>query len=209
TVLVAALSNQAAQAQTFTSLASLDQADGGYVTAPLVQAINGNLYGTARQSGANSAGTLFDITLSGTVTPLYSFCSQPGCADGNSPGAGLVQATNGDLYGTTITGGVGNGSNYGTVFKFAPGSGTVTTIYDFCTSTNCGNGSAPYAGLVQASNGDLYGTTVYGGSFGPPEPGAGTVFKITGASTLTTPTLTQLYVFCGVPTSYGGCASGH
>src|ERR1035441_7371112 len=117
-----------------------------------------------------------------TLTTLYSFCSQSGCPDGYSPYAGLVQATNGDLYGTTYFGGTGNG---GTIFKIAPG-GTLTTLYSFCSQTNCADGGGPYAGLVQATSGDFYGTTALGGT-----GGWGTVFKITPGGTLTT-----LYSFC-------------
>src|ERR1022692_1547847 len=93
-----------------------------------------------------------------TLTTLYSFCSQSGCPDGAGPYAGLVQATNGDLYGTTGGGGTNSG---GTVFKITPG-GTLTTLYSFCSQTNCTDGTGPQAGLVQAANGDLYGTTANG-----------------------------------------------
>jgi len=214
-VLVSAvITSQSAQAQTFTTLHSFDGTDGSYVVAPLVQATDGNLYGTAEEGGANGDGTIYNITTGGAFTLLYSFCSQPNCADGNGPVAGLVQDTNGDLYGTTVTGGVYNGPNAGTIFKYAPSSGPLKTLYDFCmviTSPpylTCDNGSYPEAGLVQANNGDLYGTTLGGGSFGPPEPGNGTVFKITDPIA-GNGKFTQLYIFCGVPPSYGGCNSTH
>jgi uncharacterized repeat protein (TIGR03803 family) len=58
-----------------------------------------------RGGGANGGGTVFKITPSGTLTTLYSFCSQSGCTDGETPTRGLVQATNGDFYGTTELGG--------------------------------------------------------------------------------------------------------
>ena len=125
-----------------------------------------------------------------TLTTLYSFCSQSGCPDGYSPYAGLVQATNGDLYGTTYFGGTGNG---GTIFKIAPG-GTLTTVHSFCSQSGCPDGDAP-AGLVQAANGDFYGTTSGDRTSG----NYGTVFKITPGGTLTT-----LYSFC----SQSGCTDG-
>jgi uncharacterized repeat protein (TIGR03803 family) len=97
------------------------------------------------------------------MTTLCSFCSQSGCADGEEALAGLVQATNGDLYGTTASGGANNG---GTVFKITP-SGTLTTLYSFtCPGVfgDCADGQvAGPSGLVQATDGDFYGTTSYGG----------------------------------------------
>src|ERR1017187_8616145 len=123
--------------------------DGAYPVAGLVQATNGDFYGTTWQGGPNAggngdgAGTIFKITPSGTLTTLYSFCSQSGCTDGNGPEwAGLVQATNGDLYGTTAAGGANGGtygSGAGTVFKISP-SGTLATLYSFCSQSGCTDG---------------------------------------------------------------------
>src|SRR5579862_10052682 len=80
---------------TFTTLHSFDGGDGGSPEAPLVQAANGDLYGTTWGSGANGYGTVFKITPSGTLTTIYNFCSQSACTDGKNPTAGLVLATNG------------------------------------------------------------------------------------------------------------------
>jgi uncharacterized repeat protein (TIGR03803 family) len=156
---------------TLTTLHSFDRTDGANPEAGLVQATDGNLYGTAVAGGANGDGTVFKITTSGTLTTLHSF----DVTDGAVPYAGLIQATDGNLYGTTYAGGANNG--YGTVFKITT-SGTLTTLHSFDAT----DGAGPYAGLVQATNGDLYGTTEYGGSNG----GFGTVFKITPSGTLTT-----------------------
>src|ERR1039458_10179428 len=157
----------------------------GELPAGLVQATNGDFYGTTSSGGANvapngaSAGTIFKITPSGTLTTLYSFCSQSGCTDGYVPDAGLVQATNGDFYGTTWGGGV-NGE--GTVLRITP-SGMLTTLYNFCSqpvSGECTDGANPVAALVQDTNGDLYGATVYGGAntnLNCPS-GCGTVFSL-------------------------------
>src|ERR1022692_897031 len=174
-------------AQTLTTLFSFDGTDGAVPQAGLVQATNGDLYGTTYGGGTNSAGTIFKITPGGTLTMVYSFCSQTNCADGAYPEAGLVQAANGDLYGTTYGGGT---HGYGTVFKITPG-GTLTTLYSFCFQSGCTDGVEPRAGLVQAANGDLYGTT-WGGARG------GTIFKITPGGTLTT-----LDSFC----SRSGCTA--
>ena len=90
--------------------------------------------------GQRRYGTVFKITPSGTLTTLYSFCSQSGCTDGHSPYAGLVQATNGDFYGTTLYGGAN--PYCGTVFKITP-SGTLTTLYSFCSQSGCTDGANP------------------------------------------------------------------
>jgi len=171
--------------------------DGATPQAALIQATNGDLYGSAVGGGAYGYGTVFRITSSGTLTTLYSFCAQSGCPDGQFPYGALVQATNGDFYGTTLMGG-GNdncgteGTGCGTVFKITP-SGTLTTLYRFCAQSGCPDGRSPNGGLVQATNGDLYGTTYEGGTncVQATPLGCGTVFKITPSGTLTT-----LYMFC-------------
>ena len=177
----------ALRAQTFTTLTRFDGTNGANPQAGLVQATNGNLYGTTYYGGATDCapfgcGTVFKISTTGTLSPLHSFCSESGCTDGENPSAGLVQATNGYLYGTTIFGGA---NSEGTVFKITP-SGALTTLYSFCPQADCADGRLPYAGLVQATNGYLYGTTESGGA-----NGGGTVFRITPSGTLTT-----LYSFC-------------
>ena len=183
----------------FCSLANC--ADGAYPQAGLVQATNGDLYGTTSGASippcADGCGTVFKITLSGTLTTLHTFCAQgtSECPDGWSPLAALVQATNGDLYGTTNQGGA-YAAGGGTVFKITP-SGTLTTLHGFCSLANCADGDQPYAGLVQATNGDLYGTTHGGGAYG-----LGAIFEITPGGTFTT-----AYSFC----SQGGfpyCSDG-
>jgi uncharacterized repeat protein (TIGR03803 family) len=209
-VLVLCAATIALSGQTFTTLHSFDGADGGTPFAALVQATNGDLYGTTYDGGAGAnctfqygCGTIFKITRSGTLTTLYSFCSQSNCTDGANPWAELIQATNGDFYGTTNSGGANCApiGGCGTVFKITP-SGALTTLYSFCSQSNCTDGAYPQVRLVQATNGDLYGTTAYGGiqkptcnTFGS----CGTVFKITPGGTLTT-----LYIFC----SQIGCTDG-
>jgi uncharacterized repeat protein (TIGR03803 family) len=175
---------------TLTRLHSFDGTDGETPVAGLVQATNGDLYGTTSSGGANDDGTVFKITPTGTLTTLHSFDG----TDGETPEAGMVQATNGDLYGTT-SGGVG------TVFKITP-SGTFTTLYSFCSEKNCLDGRSPIsAGLVQATDGKLYGVTSQGGTNDTncEGVGCGTIFKITSSGTLT-----SLYSFC----SLAACADG-
>jgi uncharacterized repeat protein (TIGR03803 family) len=178
-----------------TTLHSFNYADGADPQATLVQATNGNLYGTTNGGGASSAcgsygcGTVFDITAGGKLTTLHSFCSQINsigqCTDGVSPN-GLVQAANGNFYGTTWMGGASfTCSNCSTVFEITPG-GKLTTLYSFCSQTNCTDGAEPDAGLVQATNGNLYGTTYFGGTSSACNGGGcGTVFEITPGGKLT------------------------
>jgi len=171
---------QVAQAQTFTTLHSFDYTDGANPYAALVQATNGSLYGTTVSGGANGDGTVFKITPNGTLNSLHSFDE----VDGGSPYDGPIQATNGNFYGTTQQGGANNNcapyNGCGTVFKMTP-SGTLTTLYSFCSQSSCTDGELPYAALVLAPNGDFYGTTQFGGA-----NRYGTVFKITPSDTLTT-----------------------
>jgi uncharacterized repeat protein (TIGR03803 family) len=161
-------------AQTFTTVHSFDNADGTYPTAGLVQATNGDFYGTTYDGGANKEGTVFKITLRGKLTTLHEFDG----LDGSEPLAGLVEGTDGNFYGTTEYGGA---NQEGTVFRISP-NGTLISIYSFCSQANCTDGASPYfTRLIQAANGDFYGTTEYGGANGD-----GTVFRITPSGTLTT-----------------------
>ena len=149
--------------------------------AGLLLASDGNFYGTT-PGGGTTGGTVFRMTQSGTLTTLYNFCSQPNCADGATPSALLLQATDGAFYGTTYYGGSGCNitGGCGTVFKITP-SGTLTTLYSFCLHTGCPDGWHPKASLVQGFDGNLYGTTSAGGPYTD-----GTIFKMTTAGALTT-----------------------
>jgi uncharacterized repeat protein (TIGR03803 family) len=196
------ITTQSAQAQTFTRLRSFDGANGSGPYAGLVQATDGNLYGTTENGGLPYAvGTVFRISPDGKFKTVYNF----GGADntGYYPNAGLIQGTDGNLYGTTHSGGINFG---GTVFKLTL-HGKLTTLYEFCSNNTAGSGSAgctdgyePNAGLVEGTNGEFYGTTFYGGATASEnQTGAGTVFKINSKGTLTT-----LYSFC----SKTGCTDG-
>jgi uncharacterized repeat protein (TIGR03803 family) len=151
--------------------------NGGFLVGGLVQASNGTFYGTTSTGGAHlSGGTVFSITAAGTFKTLYSFCAKSSCTDGSAPLASLIQASDGNLYGTTYNGGANTTScngGCGTVFKITP-AGTLTTVYNFCSQSGCVDGYYPESGLVQATNGTFYGTTFYGGNSGS----AGTVFSL-------------------------------
>ena len=174
----------------FTTLHSFSDADGTNTSAPLIQAGNGNFYGTASNGGANFDGTVFQMTAKGDLTTIYSFCSQANCTDGAVPTAGLIQAANGRLYGTTFNGGI-NCWNLcaGTVFEITP-AGVLSTLYDFCSQTDCPDGHGPEAPLVQGTDGNFYGTTFGGGTITTCStylgPGCGTIFRITPTGALTT-----------------------
>lgn len=175
--------------------------DGRFPNAGIIEAISGIFYGTTVEGGAHDNGTVYGFTAThGRV--LHSFCAQPKCADGGDPYAGLMQASNGNLYGMTDAGGnlaptCGQGG-CGTVFEITP-AGKLTNIH-FFEGTDGGN---PVASLIQGTDGNLYGTTLTGGSAptcGPyPHYGCGTIFKITPQGVLTT-----LHKFCTEP----GCPDG-
>ena len=154
-----------------------------YLLGRLVQASDGNFYGTTLEGGTKGGGMLFRITPSGTLTTIYNFCSRHGCTDGTAP-LGLIQGTDGNLYG--VTGGGGTAGGYGTIFKITT-TGTLTTLHSFDLT----DGSGP-EGLVQASDGDFYGTTNSGGfsnsncNSGNTAGTCGTVFKVTPAGAFTT-----------------------
>jgi uncharacterized repeat protein (TIGR03803 family) len=151
---------------------------------------DGNVYGTDPGGGDSNGGTFFEITSAGVVSVLYNFCSLANCADGSGPGV-VLQGSNGNFYGVTAAGGTGQHSS-GTVFQITP-SGVLTTIYNFCSLTNCADGSGPLT-LVEGSDGNFYGATGQGATNSD-----GTVFQITPSGTLTT-----LYRFC----SLANCVDG-
>ncbi|MGA9473099.1 MAG: choice-of-anchor tandem repeat GloVer-containing protein [Terriglobales bacterium] len=179
-----------AQAQSFSLLYGFPE-DGtlGYnpFTMNMIQATDGNLYGTTESGGAGNVncnnyvdcgGTIFRITPAGSYTLLYTFCISTGCPDGRSPYGGIIQASDGNFYGMTPAGGT---YNDGTIFRLTP-EGAFTVLHSFCDPPNTCNpndGSAPGGQLLQASNAALYGIT-----------SGNTLFKIT-----TKGKFTLLYAF--------------
>jgi uncharacterized repeat protein (TIGR03803 family) len=152
--------------------------DGIRPYACLILGRDGTLYGTTEGGGIGGGGTVFRITISGSLTTLHSFkrWRRDGTREGADLVSGLVQANDGTLYGTTVGGGA---TGRGTVFKLTT-TGVFSTLHSFTGS----DGAAPESGLVQGRDGELYGTAEAGGistDLGP----AGTVFKITTSGVFT------------------------
>jgi uncharacterized repeat protein (TIGR03803 family) len=154
--------------------------DGQNPVAAVVTDPAGNFYGTTAYGGANGYGTVFMVNAAGVEKVLQSFT---GGADGGIPNGGLVRDKDGNLYGTTYSGG---SANLGTLFKVTPAS-VFNTIYTF---PDTAHGSHPNAALALAPSGDLYGTTQYGGA-----SNRGTVFSLEPGSSAAT----VLYSFSGMP----------
>jgi uncharacterized repeat protein (TIGR03803 family) len=140
--------------------------DGTSPYSAVIQGSDGNFYGTTLEGGTSGIGTVFKITPSGTETVLYSFAG--GSSDGEYPFAGLIQGSDGNFYGTTEEGGA---TGYGAVFKITP-SGIESVLHSFVGGSS--DGLYPYSGVIQGSDGNLYGTTWGGGA-----SSVGTVFRVT------------------------------
>ncbi len=162
----AALAAPPAEAQTLTVLYSFQAGatDGENPQAGVIMDKAGNLYGTTVEGHTPVEGIVFELSSAGTETVLHRF---KGGTDGANPYAGLVDGASGAFYGTTSAGG---SSNSGVVFKVT-NKAAETVLHTFTGPP--GDGAFPYAGLVQDSAGNLYGTTSAGGKFN-----SGVVFKL-------------------------------
>jgi uncharacterized repeat protein (TIGR03803 family) len=160
------------QAGVFTAVFNFTGGPSGNQPLGLVASSNGNLYGTTSNGGDFGCGTVFEMTPWGSLTTLYMFT---GASDGCNPSQ-LVEGSDGNLYGTAQEGGYFNNQcsegGCGTVFKVTP-QGRLTTLHKFCAQLDCTDGDYPRAGLIQATDGTFYGSTIAGGS-----DGNGTVFRL-------------------------------
>lgn len=159
---------------------------------PLIQASDGNFYGTTADLGWTSqcqgCGTVFRLSRDGRFNTLHSF----GVADGCFPMGGVIEASDGNLYGTTTGCGLGDTYGGGTIFRISP-QGDFRTLYYFCSLQNCVDGEYPNQ-LIQATDGNLYGVTPFGGP-----DNRGTIFRISMDGQFTT-----LFSFAGSGASGGG-----
>jgi uncharacterized repeat protein (TIGR03803 family) len=173
----------------FTTLHAFGSTASGTVPhGRLVQASDGRLFGTTRDGGPKGFGTVFSIDRKGVTTVLHSFdCASEGC----QPEAGVIQANDGNLYGTTSYGGPGRG---GTVFRMTTDGGIRVLHYFYGP-----NGWHPRASLIQAGDGSLYGATTSGGA-----TGGGIVFKISPDGVFNTPG--DFYTLHSFDCSTEGCA---
>ncbi len=162
----------AAGSGAITTLASFNGTDGRDVENGLIEDNLGNLFGTTNSGGMLDTGTVFEVAAgSNTITTLANFNG----ANGQDVEDGLIEDSQGDLFGTTNAGGM---LGDGTVFEVAAGSGVITTLTDFTSS----NGAGPQGGMIEDDLGDFYGSTALGGTSND-----GTIFKFAAASgTITT-----------------------
>jgi uncharacterized repeat protein (TIGR03803 family) len=164
---------------TFTTIHNLSFSEGGAVVAPLLQGSDGNLYGTASWAGnADLCGTLFKLSTSGEMLWTYVFpCGFSGNVNGYTPYGALIQASDGNYYGTTLAGGWGgdNQGCCGVIFKLTQ-NGHVSVLF----APDPIEGGYLEAGLTQGTDGNLYGTASYGGDN---KDAGGTLFQMSLSGT--------------------------
>jgi uncharacterized repeat protein (TIGR03803 family) len=177
-------------------------ADGSDPLSNLIIDSAGNLYGTTMAGGANDGGVVYRLVPNAkhttwTLETLYAFCSASDCVDGRLPQSDLAYAGKGSgapydgaspLYGTTSLAGA---HHQGVVFSITPNgqSWNEQVLYDFCALANCADGAGPTAGVLIDAQGNIFGTTYYGG-----QGNQGTVFELSAARGGETETV--LHSFC-------------
>ncbi len=158
----------------------------------VIQGTDGNLYGVAA-GGAYNQGQIFQMTPTGELTTIYSFCSQPNCADGEGQEPMPILGSDGNLYGVATFGGNATGS--GTFYKLTP-AGQFTKLYTFCSAPGCADGQWPH-GFIQGRDGNFYGTTESGGA-----NNSGALYQLSPSGGFKV-----LYSFCSLPKCIDGGTS--
>jgi uncharacterized repeat protein (TIGR03803 family) len=148
----------------FTLLHGFGLSDGSFPWGAPVEGTDGAFYGTTETGGSADCGTVYRVTAGGTFQTLYNFDGTHGC----QPLAPLVLGNDGNFYGTTLILTGGNNPNLGAIFKITP-AGAITLLHSFDGT----HGAGPYTPLMQASDGNFYGTTYNGGQYG-----YGVVFEV-------------------------------
>jgi uncharacterized repeat protein (TIGR03803 family) len=171
------------RAQTYTVLYNFTGgSDGASPQGTLIIDSGANLYGTTRYGGdltclgeGAGCGVVFKLDPFGTETVLHTF---EDLNDGQYPAAGLTLGAGGSLFGTTLSGGTGNGGGDGTVFKLDP-SGHETVLFAFNANTDFVGGASPVGNVVLDPAGNIYGATAGGGNDGKCQPsGCGVIYKL-------------------------------
>jgi uncharacterized repeat protein (TIGR03803 family) len=181
----------------YSTLVSFTGTAGAYLGASpeagLTSDGNGNLFGTTNIGGTSNAGTVFELAGSShTFSSILSFTGNTGAYPGSNPRANLASDGNGNLFGTTYEGG---SSNDGTVFELAGPSNTFSSLLSFTGNSGNYPGAYSRASLISDGNGNLFGTTVVGGTSSD-----GTVFELAGTSH----TFSSLFSFTGNTGAYAG-----
>ena len=170
---------------TLTYLQAFNNGDpGANPNGSLFEGISGVLYGTARYGGIDNFGTIFRATIpdaTNTTGTLGTLAEITGALAGDYPESDLIQATDGNFYGATYSGGT---TSNGTFFQVTP-SGVYTVLYNF---TGDSDGGSPLRGVVQGYDGAFYGVATTGGTYD-----SGTIFRISLSSGSVT--FTTLYTF--------------
>jgi uncharacterized repeat protein (TIGR03803 family) len=154
---------------TKSTLFQFDHKDGAAPVAPLIEGTDGSFYGTTNAGGNNGdcgsggCGVIFKLTPKGKATVLHNFGAE------YYPVAPLIEGNDGDFYGTAPYGGR-SGNRYGAVFKITP-TGKYTVLHTF---QGGGDGIAPFAGVLKATDGNFYGVTAGGGA-----SDGGTIYRVT------------------------------
>jgi uncharacterized repeat protein (TIGR03803 family) len=174
--------------------------DGTYPAA-LIQGADTNLYGVTSQGGATwvgsnpGGGTAFRMTLAGDYGVVHSF-GKGVVHDGTNP-SGITQGADGNLYGTTVSGG---SSGWGTVFKMTT-AGSESVEHSFYVGAGTTDGAEPWGGVIQGSDGNFYGTTLYGGTSPYADAGVGTAYVMIEPASVLSVTLAEAQIAQGKTTT--------